>query len=656
MIATIRATLADNTRRMHDALGGGHALVNASREVADRAVAGEIGFRHLGVRYFSVGRNDIDWSGPQHKHQEWEAQLNRFFHLPSLAAAYQETRDERYAEAARDYLVEWVHAHPVRGGWAPAHYDNTLNLSIRMMQWARVLSVFLPSPAFTDDVVEAIIASVTVQLDYLMAHLTPVANWRIAQADSLLYVGILFAALPASAAWRDVGVRVLNDAFHRQVLPDGAHLERTPGYHHWMTNVFTNYWRVGQAMPALGLCMDAETLARMYDYNVGTCLPNGSGNGLHDSNSHLAGMDAIQLDLRAAFRREAGLPDTLPSTAQYFQSAGQIFLRESWTPESACLTFDATNWGGAHCHLSRNAIQLYAHGRLLLLDPGTLTYEMSDPLMASGKATRAHNTLNLNGWNQAFTDPAGTRHVSAPGYDLVSSVYNAGYWPGVYRWSFPGGFGAGIYADHFRAMLWLRGRAVVVFDNLQRSACPDTPTLESNWQLPPGPVAVDGRRAVTQHPDANLLLDCALAPAGLALTVHEGESDPPRGWLQGDGAYLTAPQLCLSGPMPWPGTQLITVLVPFASPEPPAVGIAAAEEEDGLQTLRLDWPDGSRDLIVATPRLATAIGPRSDVATDAALAVIHTAPDGAVSGLAVDATYLEPYAPARRRGLGTWGF
>ena len=35
-----------------------------------------------------VGLSDIDWSGGHINHQEWRAQLNRFFMLGPLASAY----------------------------------------------------------------------------------------------------------------------------------------------------------------------------------------------------------------------------------------------------------------------------------------------------------------------------------------------------------------------------------------------------------------------------------------------------------------------------------------------------------------------------------------------------------------------------------------
>ena len=75
---------------------------------------------------------------------------------------------------------------------------------------------------------------------------------------------------------------------------------------------------------------------------------------------------------RSKFRKEHGFPDTPPSTAQPFPDAGQVFMRDRWGEDGQYLTFDATRWGGAHCHLARNSIALHAFGRTLLLDSGRM--------------------------------------------------------------------------------------------------------------------------------------------------------------------------------------------------------------------------------------------------------------------------------------------
>ena len=58
------------TERWNKAMGNAaQKFWTYDREVARRAVAGEIAFRHIGVKFTPVGRKDIDWSAPHHHHQ-----------------------------------------------------------------------------------------------------------------------------------------------------------------------------------------------------------------------------------------------------------------------------------------------------------------------------------------------------------------------------------------------------------------------------------------------------------------------------------------------------------------------------------------------------------------------------------------------------------
>lgn len=649
--------------RVWQAATGGISYWESSRSVADEAVAGRLFFRFFGAQITTVGRAHIDWSGAHHAHQEWPAQLNRFFQLPALAAAFRETNDPRYAEAARDYVADWLRAHPTRLDWTIAPYDNTLNLTIRLQLWWSALPVCFEAAVFDDAGVDALVESSAAQLAYLQTHLSTVGNWRIAQAEGFMVCGLVLAHRPEAEAWRRLAVDMLNDAFHRQVLPDGAHSERNPGYHEWMTAVFTRYWRLGRQRPELGLAMEAETIAHMHDYALATKRPNGAYNSFHDCTGAYTGPRPEKWDAaRRAFRLEAGLPDVPPPPCQYFPDAGQACLRSDWNEDAVYVTFDATQWGGGHCHLSRNAVQLHAFGRSLLVDPGVLNYDARDPLMAYGRSTRAHSTLNLNGWNQSPANPSRLRYASLPGYDCVGSRYSNGYWPGRYHWYFDQGFGHGVWSEHQRLVLWVHERCVVVLDRLCRGeeAGPAHPprsvSLESNWQLAPGQVTVEPERwrAYTRYDDANLLLLFPLRMDGMRLSVHEGEKDPLRGWLAGP---TPAPQVNLTWPvMEYRYADLVTVLIPYRGRTPPEVGMTAVPpDRQGLGRVTLTWPDATTDEVIWTPWVEYMIGQQPDIQTDAAL--VHLQKDGAgrlTRGFVLDGTYAAPFHPARRSAPGAF--
>ena len=653
-----RAQIDANAQRLAGIWGDSTPEWNTStRDVADQACAGVIHFHTNGLLPTSVGRRGIAWNGPKHQHQEWRAQLNRFGWLGALAAGYRATGNEEYVRAARDYIEDWISAHPSRETWQAASYDSVLNLCIRLGQgvgagWLGTLPTFFTSDVYDDAFVSAILDSAQGQLAYLRRSIAPEINWRIANANGLLVCGLLLDPDPDARAIRDFGVRTLNDAFVRQVMPDGCHYERNPSYHHWMTTVMDRCWTLAQAMPELGLAVVAETVARMYDYSLASTAPNGAWNALHDCQG-IRNPDyrSPAREGRADFRARAGLPETLPPPSRFFPDAGQALLRTDWTPRADYLTFDATLYGGCHFHAGRNSLQFHVQGRPILVDPGWLSYEGSDPMSAHGRSTRAHNTLNLNGWDQSSSNPTETRYFGADGYDVVASEYTGGYWCGAEDGAFHAG--EGIWGSHHRALVWVHGRFALVIDNFARKSMPDAqrePSIEINWQFDEGPVILDAhtKTASTRSERPNLLMLFPLGAEEFDLSIHTGEREPLRGWIPTQQGYGPAPQLVVEQkPMKQTWLDMATVLIPFEGKTPPAVQARMLEKTNDQRywKLVLAWDDGSTDTVVWNWRLCQMIGEVDDLSTDASLLHVRRGPDGAIlNGAAFGGTYLLPNA------------
>ena len=581
-----------------------------------------------------VGLRGIDWSGAHRRHQEWPAQLNRFFWLPHLARVHAADGGDDLPRLARATIEDWMDQ---RGPYA-AHRpmgagDNTLNLSIRIGQlerwgWWNGIIGYADTGVFDDAFVARMLESTAGQLEFLRAHLAPVGNWRISHLNCLLFAGL---ALPGCRKHRAFAAAGLRETFLRQVEPDGAHCEHTPNYHLWMTELYTTLWRLGRAHRDLALGLDSGKLLRMWDYAVASMTPDGQTAGLHDSHRWKpdAKGRADWLARREAIRREAGLrgasvwqPRRAPS--RFFPDAGQLFLRDGWTSEATFLLFDASRWGGAHGHLSRLAVSLYAGGRMLLYDPGICTYEMSDPFAAHGKSTPAHNTITVNDWSQNAANPDRPEVHLLERFALATATYAGGWFPGKYTWRWAQGLGLGHGGAHTRTLLWIKGRYAVVLDQVEVGAA-DVP-FAAHWQFPAGPHGVDatGYRAWTCGAAANVLVQTLDGGTPLTLSVHEGRTEPLRGWLPTDvqGGRTPAPQLAFSGRSSGGPQTLVTLLVPFHGATVPEVAVAALPTERGAMGWELRWGDGAVDFLMLRPGLDLAIGTCGPVRTDGTLAFV----------------------------------
>lgn len=649
---SIKAQFLQNARRVIDALGDPvPACTPEIIEQAQRAEKGEI-WRAPDGRWAQIDLDHTDWTCAKSINPETlQMVLLRFHVLIPLAAAYRETRDERYARTARRYIEAFLRDHPIVEGWAPKRFDGPTQYDLRVGSsecpgWLGTLHAFTDSPAFDEAFVGTIVHAARAHLLHLSKNVYPDRNIRAMNGEVLVVNSVRLAFLPEAAAWRTQGVRVVNDAVRRQVLPDGAHMEAVPGYHAGVMSLLTSLWRLSRAMPELGMEIPTESIVAMYDYNLATMRPDGEMISMHDSRYAPPMLDKPVPfgEWRANVRKEAGLPVTQPPTVQVFPDAGEAFLRSSWTPDATYLTFDATTRRSFHWHPGRNAITLFANGRALLVDTGYPFATAEFPKY--GHRTAHHSTLNLNGWNQSHAQ-AQLRVRSAPGYDLVEGVYTGGYWPQETYFH-----GNGLFGEHHRTMLWIHGRCVVVLDNLNTtSEVGHKPTVESVWQLSEGPVEIDAarQRATTRHDRGNLLMLFPLMPEGAAISKHEGERDPMRGWVpvEWGAKCVPAPMLRVAAKEydPWQANYA-TVLVPFPGAEAPRVEASAVGPDlafGGRIAGRIDlkWADGSTDRVLWIRRLDNAITRQHGVDTDASLVHLQFSPQGKlVNGLAVDGHFL----------------
>ncbi|MFP4176323.1 MAG: heparinase II/III family protein [Candidatus Brocadiia bacterium] len=615
----------------------------------------------------------------------------KFTAFPSLAAAYQSTGEEKYARAARVFIEDMWACKERPGG--------VMHTSSRISRWARFMPYFFDSPEFDADFVDRMVESINDQLEFVLENqkIQSRGNIRLLQTNGIFWAAICLPMLDLADKCLNRAQWVYQDMARRDIEDDGSHVEHDPNYHEIYQSTFYNLMIWKKAFPEAELPDVGETAARVFDYAVSTRRPNGHCCGIQESSSAWVGGEDMTpfLRKRSQVRRLAGLPEKDPPKFAHCADAGQVFMRDGWDRDAEYVVFDASRWGGAHSHLARNSVQLFRDGRALLVDTGTLTYAMDQKAREGdefdnrigpyGKSTPAHNTLNLNGWNQVPTNPDYLRSFEDESFCAVVSQYSGGYWPGSYGWWFREGYGAGVHAEHLRILIWVKNRATVVIDRMLRGDDSryggeeqQNPSLEMNWQLTPGgnvELLPDNQGFTAIYPEANLLGHFATLADKMDVSVKEGETDPFRGWITTrlkarsdlrragvfdepplseweDRTYGPAPQICCTAdPMKGYAESMISVFVPYQGQEPPQLStqvsgsIDSAFPENTSGSLRLQWGDGSSDTLVWTGALTQPLFKYRQgnhlFETDGVILHILRDTEGSLSGMgALDATYM----------------
>lgn len=403
-----------------------HRLDRRQPDVADLLQDAEAIRNHR----FSFQGRDVDFGATPDWHSDrvsqlWNYNLHYFEYLKSLAVEYALRGNPEAIRAFMGLATSWIEGNstPQGDGWHP------YTLSLRLVSWLEAWAVFGSTPECSDEFTEEFLTSLGGQAAFLSADLEfdVRGNHLLKNLKALIWAGLCLEGR-TPALWLQRGLRVLEREVAEQVLPDGGHFERAPGYHA----------AVLQDLLEIGVLLDRNTGERL--------------KWLDDAVRRMAGyMDGLvfrdlSLPLFKDTARDACLsPADLLAAASVFLNAPDWkrtdqfglypFLLfgetgreryESWpvnTAERPSVGMADSGFfvmrddragdelvvdGGrpcpdylpAHAHADMFSFELRADGRTVAVDSGVYEYQ-SGPWRDFFRSTPAHNTVAVQGLNQS---------------------------------------------------------------------------------------------------------------------------------------------------------------------------------------------------------------------------------------------------------------
>ncbi len=523
--------------------------------------------RHF-INGYAVG-DPVDWRINPNGYLEWMHAFNRHGWMNDLVAAYRGTGDARLIRALDELWLSWLRDNPEpeehNGGGDPAW--ETLSTAIRACPtWLNAFFELLDDPHFRDSTRIEILKSFHGHAEHLLRYTGHANNWLIVESRLLFVMGVVFPEFKRAATWRQTGLARLAQELERQVWPDGADWELAPGYHMMACRGFLEPLELAR-LNAIPLPPLFETrLSATFDYISGMTRPDGSLPSVNDSGGWRKNTGKAYLAYGAKlFARPeltAGPEGPFAGKSRAFPDSGFHVLACGTGSGALWSLFDGGPPGASHCHDDALSVEFFAFGQPFIVDPGITGY-MRDPWTDYYRRTHAHNTVLVNGDGQAWARQShAERSASARGRVQAAFGATADWVRATYDRPYDGQ-PEGL--SHTRALLFVRGRYWVVFDEVKGAAARE---LEARFQFLPMRLTLDRRHRVFRTLRQSLpnLELWPLAPAGrLKLSVATGETDPVGGWVS-DGEDQPAPQarIGLAGCEPGEPLRLITVVCPFA--------------------------------------------------------------------------------------------
>jgi uncharacterized heparinase superfamily protein len=371
-----------------------------------------------------------DWQASPDGDRLWTYNLHYFEYGRDLLWAFRATRHCDYLHCLVRLINDWIEKNPF---WTRTAWD-AYPLSKRLIAWSTLLGHLHREPTFRDDCLEALMASMCLQADFLASNLEYDVdnNHLLTNARALVWAGIYLRGHSKSEPWIKKGLYILAQEVNRQLLSDGGHAERSLSYHLVVlqdilettilleqSNIIVPY-ALRQAMEAMFTFLSnfikfdgslATFNDTVTDYPLEACGMMAVG-ALYLARPELRqnslGMPGDYPDWilgekgRKAHQRSVATRAASKSTA--FSETGYFVMRSENKQGAFALIFDCGPIGprhsAAHAHADTLSFELTACGQSLLIDPGVYEYK-AGAWRDYFRSTAVHNTITVDRQNQS---------------------------------------------------------------------------------------------------------------------------------------------------------------------------------------------------------------------------------------------------------------
>ena len=391
----------------------------------------------------------IDWNDHQNDDPEWCFMLNRMDYLDHLLLASLLTGDIAYADKAKEYILNWIAAHPTI---VSEPSTRTLDTGIRVMNWMEALPYLSMLHVLTEDELTRITDSMLAQMQYLKENYLPkykTSNWGSIQTCAIVSVLPFLRADFLSDPLYQWALDEMTLQFSIQVYPDGMHWEQSTMYHIEVLNYGM------KAVHYMGLHLQPcpsvvkEQVYALAKALAGQLMPSGEIETFGDSDRVCArdvlsraallfddptfrfvGLDELDpeslyvLGVPAA-QRYATLPASAPQSLHYDgEDSGMYTLRSSWDKDASFTMFTNGSLGSGHGHSDNLHLSACYQGDPVLIDSGRFTYREDHPLRVQLKGMAAHNGVMID--DKAYCVPSDSWGYADFGLPLKNYVRHAG--------------------------------------------------------------------------------------------------------------------------------------------------------------------------------------------------------------------------------------
>jgi hypothetical protein len=296
-------------------------------------------------------------------------------------------------EFARTFIFDWINKNPFLFG---PHYSSVMECGLRIPVFFFVLACLDLDGAETDKVLTTLYHHAW-WIEKRLSLYSSLGNHTVCECVGLVFAGAVFRESGEGKRWLDKGIQLLGQELVHQILSDGGPAEQSLNYHRFVLDL---YWLAIDFLESNGLSDCKAWKSRLLTgEEFLAAFQDGTGNqpAIGDSDDGHA--------VAPGFAPKRGVPIGGSEGSITFADAGYTVIH---TKSGVLFTFDHGPLGMAplynHGHADALSVTLSLSGVQMLVDSGTYRYNGVPEWRKYFKGTRSHNTVTIDGKDQAVQE------------------------------------------------------------------------------------------------------------------------------------------------------------------------------------------------------------------------------------------------------------
>ena len=434
--------------------------------------------------------------------------------------------NELERQAGKEVVLKWIQDNPFLRG---PHYMSAMECGLRIPAFFYCLK---QAPGLSDEERNFLTHAIYEHawwIEHNLSLYASLGNHTVCECVGLLFAGAVFREAGEGGRWMQRGLTLLIQESEHQILEDGGPAEQSFSYHRFVLDLYTlaiGFLEKNKLFECAGLkerVLAGERFLHAFEGPLGELPSIGDSD---DGHAVAPGAAPVR-----------GKAEAVEDAVATFPESGCTIVRDT---DGLVLTFDHGPLGMAplynHGHADALAITLSFSGKPILVDPGTYRYNGVPEWRRYFKGTRAHNTVTVDGQDQAVQE---TGFIWSRPYNPRLLNQKSGNGWVLLHGSHDGYKRLSDAVIHERAVFLESGTRILVKDSFRGQGSHD---FELNFHLHPD--------AVVEECDDWISTDAAGAKAFIRLVeggsfeVIRGREESIHGWYSpAYGVKLPSPVL-----------------------------------------------------------------------------------------------------------------